>query len=260
MKICIDESVKTKFPNWQSVNSDDIVLTVSLADKHNSGFIFPLNFPLHDLDSIPWSVINDIGLAGKADTFFELGATKTDHMKNGFEAVYQIIGFNHDDLADGSGKAPISWDLVTLYKDEIYMKKDGKSSNWETSDGRSYLNEDFFNNMSDELRSIVKPVIKCSANADGKIVKTVDRVWLKSEKELFGRCSYSSKGEGSWYAFYRLEDVPYFKYNVKGEKDWQWLRSVRASNATGFCRVGSGGSAAVNFSGSSYGVAPGFCS
>ena len=67
----------------------------------------PMAYPLKDLNHLTWSEIEAIGAAGKARETFALGATKKDHMKNGYDAEWKIIGFDHDDLADGSGKAPI---------------------------------------------------------------------------------------------------------------------------------------------------------
>ena len=158
-------------------------------------------------------------------------------MKNGFVAEYQIMDFDHDDLADDSGKAPISWDMVALYKDEIYMKRNSEPSCWDECDGRTFLNGDFYDNMSDELRAIVKPVWKLTANKNGEIVKSKDYVWLKSEKELYGRTFYSNDGEGYWYALFMQENFPWFKLNGDNEKDWQWLRSVRAGGTYFFCLV-----------------------
>lgn len=262
MQVCIDQNVLSKFPNLTAIGNDDVVMTIKMAGDNTSDFLFPLNFPLTNLDNISWSRIDEIGRAGKARTFFALGATKKDYMKNGFVAEWQIIGFEHDDLADDSGKAPISWDLVSLYKDEIYMKKNSESACWESSDGRTYLNIDFFENMSDELQAIVKPVWKYTADASntGKIIRTKDNVWVKSEKELYGRCFYSYDGEGHWYEFYAQEGIDWFKLNCEGEKDWQCLRSVVAGYTSYFCFVTTGGSPGNSSSGISLGVAPGFCS
>lgn len=82
------------------------------------------------------------------------------------------MDFDHDDLADDSGKAPISWDMVALYKDEIYMKRNSESSCWDECDGRTFLNGEFYDNMSDELRAIVKPVL--SEYPDIKVVRRGD--------------------------------------------------------------------------------------
>lgn len=260
MQVCIDQNVLSKFPNLTAIGNDDVVMTIKMAGDNTSDFLFPLNFPLTNLDNISWSRIDEIGRAGKARTFFALGATKKDYMKNGFVAEYQIMDFDHDDLADGSGKAPISWDMIALYKDEIYMKRNSESSCWDECDGRTFLNGEFYDNMSDELRAIVKPVWKLTANKNGEIVKSKDYVWLKSEKELFGRAIYSNDGEGHWYALFMQEDFPWFKLNGDNERDWQWLRSVRAGSSNYFCLVVTGGSANGNSSGFSYGVAPAFCS
>ena len=260
MELRIDQNVLDRFPNLNVTKENDVVTVKFNEGNGNSDFLFPLNFPLHNLDSLSWSKIDEIGRAGKARTFFALGATKKDYMKNGFVAEYQIMDFDHDDLADDSGKAPISWDMVALYKDEIYMKRNSESSCWDECDGRTFLNGEFYDNMSDELRAIVKPVWKLTANKNGEIVKSKDYVWLKSEKELYGRTFYSNDGEGYWYALFMQENFPWFKLNGDNEKDWQWLRSVYTGNTNYFCIVYTGGSPYDYSSGLSCGVAPGFCS
>lgn len=176
MQVCIDQNVLSKFPNLTAIGNDDVVMTIKMAGDNTSDFLFPLNFPLTNLDNISWSRIDEIGRAGKARTFFALGATKKDYMKNGFVAEYQIMDFDHDDLADGSGKAPISWDMIALYKDEIYMKRNSESSCWDECDGRTFLNGEFYDNMSDELRAIVKPVWKLTANE--KRTETLYTIYL----------------------------------------------------------------------------------
>lgn len=261
----IDASVFEQYPMLSLVREDDAV-TIKVNGggilKPLTPVIYPMNLPMTDLDTIPWSVIDEIGKNGLARTYFALGATKKDFMKNGFVAEYQIIGFDHDDLADGSGKAPITWDMVRVYKDDLYMKRNGDEACWDTSNARAYLNGEFFNNMSDELQAIVKPVIKLTADASGtgNLIESVDRVWLKSEQEQFGRKIYSHGGEGHWYELFMLEDVPYFKIDDDEDRRWNWLRSVYSGSSYTFCAVNTGGSAGTYNSGHCYGVAPDFCS
>lgn len=211
------------------------------------------------LDDLSWDEIDRIGKSGTARERFALGATKKDYMKNGFVAVWQIIGFDHDDLEDGSGKAPISWDMVGLYKDEAAMRKDGNSVWWNDSEIRSFLNGDFKNNVSDELAAVVKPVWKYSANRNGVMEKTADEFWIKSEQELYGRKFWSYGGEGHWYEFYAQENVHYNKKKPNGNDDWQWLRSVSADHSTYFCFVYTSGSANYGYACYSRGFAPAFC-
>ena len=211
------------------------------------------------LDDLSWDEIDRIGKSGTARERFALGATKKDHMKNGFVAVWQIIGFDHDDLEDGSGKAPISWDMVGLYKDEAAMRKDGSSVWWNDSDIRSFLNGDFKNNVSNELAAVVKPVWKYSANRNGVMEKTADEFWIKSEQELYGRKFWSYGSEGHWYEFYAQENVCYNKKKPNGNDDWQWLRSVNADYSYSFCYVHPSGSVINAFATISFGFAPAFC-
>lgn len=258
MELRIDQNVLDRFPSLHIVQENDVV-TVKFDGENNSDFLFPINLPMTNLDHISWRRVDEIAKAGKAREYFALGATKKDYMKNGFVATYQIIGFDHDDLADDSGKAPISWDMVSLYKDEAAMRKDGNSVWWNDADIRSFLNGDFKNNVSDDLAAIVKKVWKQSADRNGNMQKTADEFWLKSEQELYGRKFWSYGGEGRWYEFYAQENINYFKLNVEGEQEWQWLRSVYADDSYYFCIVYTSGSVNASSAYYSFGFAPAFC-
>lgn len=258
MELRIDQNVLDRFPSLHIVQENDVV-TVKFDGENSSDFLFPMTLPMTNLDHISWRRVDEIAKSGKARDYFALGATKKDYMKNGFVATYQIIGFDHDDLADGSGKAPISWDMVDLYKDEMAMRQNGDSVWWEDTDIRSFLNGEFAVNVSDELTAIVKPVIKQSVDRNGNMQTTIDKFWLKSEQELYGRKFWSYGGEGHWYEFYAQENIRYCKKNVNGENDWQSLRSVRAGYSSSFCDVSTSGGADGNIAYYSRGFAPAFC-
>ena len=222
----------------------------------------PMVYPLKDLNHLTWSEIEAIGAAGKARETFALGATKKDHMKNGYDAEWKIIGFDHDDLADGSGKAPISWDMVRAYKDEWSMNDEATNAGgWDQCKARKRVDGELLSLCSDELQAIIKPVIKLtSAGSCSKdIIKSICKLWLKSEKELFGRCIYSAPGEGHWYEYYRQEDVPYFALDENGDRVCQWLRSALCTGSNLFCSVNTDGSANNNNANYSLALLPGFC-
>lgn len=217
--------------------------------------------PMKDLNRISWKEIEAIGASGNAREHFALGAQKKDYMKNGFVAVYQIIGFDHDDLADGSGKAPISWDLVGLYKDSHEMNETNTNrGGWDSCGMNKWLNEYVILMCSDDLQSVIKPVIKLTGEGgcSKEIVKSVCKLWLKSEIELFGRTTYTVHGEGHWYELYRQEDTPYYREDEDGDKRWYWLRSPIASISTHFYSVHGSGSSSYNVASLSYGVCFGF--
>lgn len=216
---------------------------------------------LTDLNHLSWKELDVIGRSGKARQQIALGAVKTDHMKNGYNAEYRIIGFNHDDLADGSGKAPFTWEMVRVYKDLRSMNTDyTNKGGWDACDARKWLNSEFFALCSDELQSVIRPVIKlASAGEKSKeIIKSVDRIFILSEKEVFGRVTYSVPGEGSWYEYYQLEDIPYYALDEDGNRCYKSLRSAGYNGNTGFCIVDTDGSAYYHTARAAGALAPGF--
>ena len=216
---------------------------------------------LTDLNHLTWGELDAIGRSKKARQQIAVGAVKTDHMKNGFAAEYRIIGFDHDDLADGSGKAPFSWEAVRIYKERRPWNSEcTNEGGWDKSELRQWLNSEFLALCSDELQAVIRPVVKLtSAGGRSKeIVKSVDRIFILSEKEVYGRVAYSVPGEGSWYEYYRLEDVPYFALDEDGDPCSSGLRSPYYFNTNYFCIVNTSGSIYTHTASWSAGVRPGF--
>ena len=256
--IHIDGTIDKLILNFESVPTRDMAAGCSCAGKSSDLLANPL---LRDLDHLSWDEINRIGISGKARTTFALGATKHDRMKNGFVAEWRIIDFGHDDLADGSGKAAISWDMVKVYKEEWAMNDDyTNAGGWDKCKMNQRMNSELLSQCSDELQAIIKPVIKLtSAGSRSKeIIKSICKMWLKSEKELYGRCFYSVPGEGSWYEFYKQEDVPYYKEDCNGERTAQFLRSPYYNYSNFFCNVCSNGYMGAAGATGSLGLAPAF--
>lgn len=256
----------SKFSAMNIVCDGDAV-TLSFDDSSTSEHIVeavsrtPLAMPLKNLDHLSWDEINQIGLSGKAREVFALGAQKKDRMKDGFVAVWKIIGFNHDDLADGTGKAPLSWDMVRVYKEDwSWNDENTNRGGYEASDVRRRLDVEFFSLCSDELQAIIKPVIKLTSAGDcsKEIIKSICKIWLKSEKELYGRCFYSMPGEGRWYEYYQQEDVPYYKEDDDGNRRCNLLRSPFSDFSGAFCIVHTGGNANTATARYSLGLAPAF--
>lgn len=132
---------------------------------------------------------------------------------------------------------------------------------WDRCELRKWLNSEFLTLCSDELRSIVRPVIKLTSagNKSKDMIKSNDYFFILSEKELFGRAIYSAPGEGHWYEYYRQEDVPYFATDMDLERVIRWLRSATYSTNNTFCNVYTDGSATSNLANCSLALLPGFC-
>lgn len=217
-----------------------------------------------DPETITWAEIEEIGKAGRAREVFKLGDTKTVTLTTGEKVVLRIIGFDHDDLADGSGKAPISWDMVGVLDDDHSMNvKPTNKGGWADCDMRAFLSNDLFEKLPDDLKEVIKPVFKLTGvgGESEELAKTSDKLWILSEREQYGRSFYSAPGEGKWYEFYRQEDAPWDRRykNGEGDRAWYFLRSPYLGASAGFCVVNSDGARNYGSASYSYGVAVGFC-
>lgn len=115
---------------------------------------------------------------------------KTVTLGDGTQATAQIIGFAHDDKADG-GKAGITFALRNcLYV--VSMNFDiTNAGGWEASGIRGSLGADKAIWFPEDLLKVVVPVKKMTNNA-GKtesvedVTETIDEFWLPSSVEVWG--------------------------------------------------------------------------
>lgn len=214
------------------------------------------------LDSFPWRSLKGCGSMAKA--MFKVGDYKNDMLKDGTPVQFRIIGFNHDKTRAGIA-APITWEMIDYMPSRYpWNRSDTNEGSWERSYLRHLMNDldgDVYNLMPDEIVELAVPVIKLTADTyDGSnlLIETEDRFWIKSEKETFGRNIYSAPGEGSWYEWYRQEDVPWGKKRG-GSDEYTMLRSPFYDTSLAFCSVGTNGYASYGLARYSNGLAPAFC-
>lgn len=186
------------------------------------------------------------------------------------DAVYadlEIIGYEHDDLADDSGKAPLTFFCSDL--PQILRPMNETSSNeggWEASAMRDFINGELFDALPDTLKSIIKPVYKISdGGASNKtLVTTTDNCWLASYDEVgLASGNYNLAGQGELYSSIFSSNKDSRKKYVTDDTitaGW-WLRSSYYSlNSTSmFWRVTNSGGSYSDIAFNSFYVAFGFC-
>lgn len=214
------------------------------------------------LDSYPWRSIR--GCGALAPAMFKVGDYKNIILTDGTPMQVRIIGFNHDKMPSG-GFAPITWEFIDcLPRRYPWNERSSNEGSWERTALRRYMNDPegrIYNLMPEDLLDVISPVIKLTANTyngENNIIETEDKFWIKSEKELFGRCFYSLDGEGHWYEYYRQEDVPWGKKR-NGNDEYVMLRSPYRFVRDYFCLAGWYGLPDCDIADVSIGVAPAFC-
>lgn len=186
-----------------------------------------------------------------------------DEVINGETLTFVIVGKDHDDLADGSGKAPLTFGMKNL------MAKTRKMNSSNTSSGSfagsamySWLSGTIYPNLPTELKDAIKAVNKKTSSGGGSSSIRTDAMylWLFAEIEVFGSTTYSYAGEGTQYPYFAtLAERIKRLSNGAGAASYWWERSPRRNTSTRFCSVDTSGLAYDNAAENSYGVCFGFC-
>ena len=179
---------------------------------------------------------------------------------NGTEYQIDIIGKGHDDYADGSGKAPLTFQLHDCYADKKQMNSTNTNDGgWMRCAMRQTHLPAILSQMPTEVQNGIREVNKLtSAGSQSVFINTTaDKLFLLSEIEIFGSVSNSRSGEGTQYAYYKAGNSK-VKSSNGVQSDW-WERSPYRSDASGWCLVNGNGTAGADIATSKTGVAFAFC-
>lgn len=211
-----------------------------------------------------WSDIIAACQSGNIPDIWSVGDSKIMHIK---DRDYQIdiIGKNHDNYADGSGKAPLTFQLHNLYATEYAMYDSTKNlDGWNICDMRLEHLPDVLSCMPSEIQNAIREVNKLTGvSTTTTITTTADKLFLLSEKEVLGGWGYSRDGEGDQYAYYQESSANKRKTNItNGDYDLYWLRSPNelVNGNAAYCAINSHGNERTRMMGyTSLGIAPAFC-
>lgn len=208
-----------------------------------------------------WSDIIEACHANEVpDEWVADGTCYKDMEINGANYRIDIIGKNHDDLSDGTGKAPLTFQLHDCYDETKQMNSSNTNSGgWTNCAMRTTHLPAILALMPAEVQAGIRPVKKLTSagNQSSSIVTTSDELFLPSEVEVFGSITYSFAGEGTQYAYYQAGNSTVKNWNGRAYAWWE--RSPRSSHSARFCRVYSTATADANSASAWNGVAFCFC-
>ena len=179
---------------------------------------------------------------------------------NGTAYVIDIIGKGHDDYADGSGKAPLTFQMHDCYGELKNMNSTSTNAGgWTDCAMRQTHLPAVLALMPTEVQNSIREVNKLTSAGDqsSAINTTADKLFLLSEIEIFGSVSYSKSGEGTQYDYYKAGNSKVKNYN--GSAYPWWERSPYSGTSRSYCRVNI--DATADYSGASFelGVSFAFC-
>lgn len=176
-------------------------------------------------------------------------------MTNGSTMEFRLIGMNHDDKADGTGKAGLTFmatDASKIPAHAMFTSSNYTDVNggWRDTDLRKQMNSgDIWTLMPQEFQSNISPVIKITDNGPAKgsyykkanVSSTVDKLWLISYNELVETSYWRHNAieyEGSQYYFFKNKVTRNYSQNqnpvlntvlnsshIKASDSWRWERS-----------------------------------
>lgn len=202
------------------------------------------------LSRASWAQIAQASELGIASSLWSVGDEKTIYLAPEAGGMPElpddtntltlvIYGFNHDDKADGTGKAGITFGTKNL------MGYTRKMNNSNTNNGGftgsamyTYLQNTLFSQFATDLQSAIKPVLKktSAGNQSTTINTNAMKLFLFSEIEIFGEAGHSVSGEGSQYNWSTTREnrIKRLANGADTARYW-WLRSPNAGNSTSFC-------------------------
>lgn len=164
-----------------------------------------------DFGALTWAQISQYCQTEDVSELFSIGQRKTFSFRTAssgpYTAMAEIVDFYHDDLADGSGKAPITLRLLECHRSMHDWNSTGTSTRdkatWEASGIRQQLNTLATSTsfgLDADMRSVMKKVTKTYRVYGGGYATTDDFWFLPSLAEL----GYEIDGvaEGTCYAAY----------------------------------------------------------
>lgn len=232
--------------------------------------------------------IEAIASAGLASEYFNVGDETNIELTTGEVITVVILGFNHDDLSDGSGKAPISIGMKNLLATTYRMNATATNEGgWDESEMRTSTMNTLFNLLPPSWKNIIKTVNKkaTAGSQSENITTSADKLWLLAMSEIFSATSIENSSTSTIANYadaYNAEGTQYKYYeNLIGDNNggtgtnsllikklsngsgsayaW-WLRSPYVSSSSSFRYINSSGSVNnYNVANLTYGVSFGFC-
>ena len=154
-----------------------------------------------------------------ADGSIADGRAKDLELLDGTRATVQLVGVYHDERADGSGRAGLTFAFAEPVSARAMSGSAMPSGGWEQCEMRSWLNADLLALLPDDLRPLVVPVSKLTNNegatrSASSVTATQDSLWLFSMAELGGTRQAATFAAGYGY----LADI----IGAEGEQYRYW--------------------------------------
>ena len=209
------------------------------------------------LTTSSWAGIKRIVDAGKAAQYINNGDRFTVTLSNNEVLIYEA---NVNTYGLGEVDFIPTYCMATLKQ---HHTSNTNAGGWNSSDIRTYLNNAFLSSLPADLQAVIstKPVKATTGSQANQIQTANDKIWLLTEKEVFGGITYSGSSENSVNRQYPVFTDAASRVRTQGANGAAvgvWLASPYVSYSTDFCIVATTGAPYAGNASSSFGVLPCF--
>lgn len=181
----------------------------------------------------PWDFIDQVCKAGLASSYWSIGDERVIEMTDGSSFTVAIFGFDHDELADGTGKSGITVGSVNLTLSTYRSSQSSTTAGgWWTLTFGQKLQNDIISVLPASLSNVIKTVKKTAVRAGTGIVDNLDvQIFSPAAVEITG-----------------AESIPSEEFGVsEGEQYRYWIDIRDGSINSGRTMRREAGTAAVNW-------------
>ena len=219
-----------------------------------------------------WETINTIVEMGLANDYYNVGDTKevtVNGYTNGTENTFtvRIANMSTPTECETEGFSQTACGFVVEFVDiittHVMNSLATNSGGWPASELYSFVNNDLYNALPDELKKIIIDTYTVSGSGikDSTNFVSNDKLYLLSPKELWNMQYNIDADKSRQFDYYKNNNVTLSNYSgeiklYQGIETSWWLRTAEHSSDASFSIVNSGWDADIVDS--EYGVAPAF--
>ena len=171
--------------------------------------------------------------------------------------AFQLIGIGHDSLASGGTSKLLTFQSIDIVYNHNMNNSGTTSGGWANCAMRTFMNGELLSKFPQYVQDVIVEVKKpYCATANGSTQYSNDKLFIASEKEIFGKSSFGN--DGTRYEYWSINNTNRARIKrLNGSaQDW-WMRSV--GDSARFRNVDTGGNASYRSARDGYGCVPCFC-
>ena len=196
----------------------------------------------------------------KAKAAMDAGTKFSVKLTNGETLEYRIVGINHDDLADGSGKAGLTFEAVNgAFGEQCVDSEMYDGDRWTDTELRQRLNTgDLWSLLPNELAGRIATVTKFNYTPYGQYSMT-DKLFILNTYEVYGGSYEVDGAHASQYEYYSSKGISDSSQSGASLGFDRWMRTTYPPDSSKILYIRANGDSGKKLASQECSVVPAWC-